>query len=280
MIQPFEQLLEFIEPSATPIETLPPTAWGGHIPFMFCLVSFMRPRNYVELGTHYGASFFAVCQAIQQFKVDCVPTAIDLWLGDQHAGSYPEEVFKEFVLINKTKYHDIGNVIRKEFSDAVSGFENKSIDLLHIDGLHTYEAVRNDYTTWLPKLSKNGVILFHDTVVRKKDFGVWKFWDEIKNEYSSFNFTHSNGLGVLALGSRFESSFSLLLDYINSTSESKNRFNNFFAKAGERALSEFFYREKTRKYQDPYRKVKYIGELATRCKRKLVNKITINDLFL
>lgn len=29
MIQPIEQILEFIEPSATSIETLPQTAWGG-----------------------------------------------------------------------------------------------------------------------------------------------------------------------------------------------------------------------------------------------------------
>lgn len=245
---------------------------GGHIPFMFSLMNFMKPRNYVELGTHYGASFFAVCQAIQQFKINCVPTAIDLWLGDQHAGLYQEDVFKEFMLINNTKYHGIGNFIRKDFSDAVNDFENESIDLLHIDGLHTYEAVKNDYINWVPKLSKNGVILFHDTMVKKKEFGVWKFWDEIKDEYSSFNFKHSNGLGVLALGSRYESSFSLLLDYINSNLETKKRFNNFFAKAGERALSEFFYREKLQQSQNPYRKVKYIGELAVRCKRKLMSK--------
>jgi hypothetical protein len=83
------------------------------------------------------------------------------------------------------------------FADALNHFDNESIDLLHIDGLHTYDAVKEDFTTWYPKVKPGGVILFHDVYARMMDFGAWKYWQEIAKEYPSFEFRHGFGLGVL-----------------------------------------------------------------------------------
>lgn len=235
---PTERMLKFLEPSGTAIETLTPTAWAGHIPFMFCLMNYVRPRTYVELGTHYGASFFAACQAIREFRIDCTPTAIDLWEGDEHAGKYDEEVFKQFKWILGSKYAGISNIVRKDFTEAAADFKDKSLDLIHIDGLHTYEAVKNDYEIWLPKASANGVVLFHDTQVLERGFGVWRLWNEIKDDHVSFNFTHTHGLGIIALGSRATNPLISILELVNSSEPSKNAFDNFFHIAGKQALSE------------------------------------------
>ena len=36
-----------------------------------------------------------------------------------------------------------------------------------------------DYRSWIPKLSDRAIVLFHDTRVRERNFGVWRLWSEI-----------------------------------------------------------------------------------------------------
>jgi hypothetical protein len=173
------------------------SAWKGHFNFAYDLISFMQPKVFVELGTHYGGSFFSFCQGAKAGQLSTKCYAVDTWKGDVHAGFYDEDVFSVVEAVTAKYYSNHAKLIRMTFDEAATLFEDESIDLLHIDGLHTYEAVLNDYETWLPKLAPNGVILFHDIQVRIRDFGVYKFWDEIKTKFPSFEFHHSAGLGIL-----------------------------------------------------------------------------------
>jgi O-antigen biosynthesis protein len=116
-------------------------------------------------------------------------------------GFYGEEVFTEFSRYQDSHFAGFSRLVRSTFDDAVNYFSDASIDLLHIDGLHTYDAVKHDFETWLPKMSAGGVILFHDTNVRENEFGVWKYWQELAATHPHFRFDHCNGLGVLGMGS-------------------------------------------------------------------------------
>jgi GT2 family glycosyltransferase len=177
-----------------------PPPWRQLIPFAFWVVDVLQPETFVELGTHTGVSYSAFCRAVQMAGGRTACYAIDTWKGDDHSGFYGEEVFEALSAFNTAHFSAFSRLDRLTFDEAAPQFGDKTIDLLHIDGRHDYESVSHDFYTWLPKMTDRGIVLFHDTNVRERSFGVWKFWEGISQQYPSFSFMHSNGLGVLAVG--------------------------------------------------------------------------------
>jgi glycosyltransferase involved in cell wall biosynthesis/SAM-dependent methyltransferase len=177
-----------------------PSAWWTHVPFAFWVIQACSPRLFVELGTHAGVSYSAFCEAVINAKTGTRCYAIDTWKGDAHAGFYDESVYWDFRDHNERRYGAFSELMRSTFDDAAHNFADKSIDLLHIDGLHTYEAVRHDFETWLPKLSNSAVVLFHDTNVFDDDFGVHRLFKELSAAHPHFEFLHGHGLGLVVIG--------------------------------------------------------------------------------
>ncbi len=173
------------------------STWVDHMPFGYDVVATLKPKKIVELGTHNGISFFTFCQAIVENDVEALCFAVDTWQGDDHTGEYGEEVFEAVRSHAREHYRGISYLLRTTFDEALGHFDDDSVDLLHIDGLHTYEAVSHDFEVWFPKVRPGGIILFHDVEARMEGFGVWKFWQEICDKYETFKFPFGFGLGVL-----------------------------------------------------------------------------------
>ena len=234
--------------------------WSGHRNFAYDLVTYMKPKRIVELGTHYGCSFFSFLQACKDQHLDTEVIAIDCWEGDPQAGFYGDEVFslvKETVDAFFKKQNK--RLIKKYFDEALSDVEDESVDILHIDGLHTYEAVSNDYKNWLPKLKNNGIVLFHD-VESSLGYGTNKFWEEMQkiNPYN-YTFNHSWGLGVLfPKGEKYYEEFedlnmkdkilSTIEEYVKELSQDKDFYEMSNVKKDKILLSDIMYIDYRAKY--------------------------------
>ncbi|WP_419952602.1 MULTISPECIES: glycosyltransferase [Hyphomicrobiales] len=219
-------------------EHLAMSAWIEHLPFAFWLMKILRPRMLVELGTDKGTSYAGFCQAVESLHLDTNCFAVDTWKGDQHAGYYDESVFSVVSSLNDQRYKRFSSLMRTTFDEAITHFADGEIDVLHIDGLHTYEAARNDFEGWKPKLSKSAVVLFHDTNVRQGDFGVWRLWNELAADYPHFEFLHGYGLGVLGVGTHLPAPIRHLFESVDNRSDLQG-VRSFFAARGAAVQAEF-----------------------------------------
>jgi hypothetical protein len=100
----------------------------------------------VELGTWKGDSYCAFCQAVQALGLPTRCYAVDTWAGDEHRArtarrcsttSRPPRPALRLVLA----------LLQETFDDAAPRLADGSVDLLHVDGSHGYEAVAHDVET-------------------------------------------------------------------------------------------------------------------------------------
>ncbi|HEY4310978.1 MAG TPA: class I SAM-dependent methyltransferase [Pirellulales bacterium] len=210
------------------------SAWIEHVPFGLAVVEMTKPKLLVELGVHLGVSYCSFCQAVDQLGLDTRVYGVDTWEGDEHAGFMDLAVLNDLKQHHDPLYAHFSYLVQSKFRDAVNRFGDGTIDLLHIDGFHSYEAVKEDFDTWRPKMSNRGVVLMHDIRARLPGFGVWQLWDEIEASYPTFAFDHQYGLGVVAVGNEIPDE---LAAFVNASAIERGRIRRYFSQVGERLTS-------------------------------------------
>ncbi|MFL6450183.1 MAG: class I SAM-dependent methyltransferase [Bryobacteraceae bacterium] len=202
--------------------------WSGHLPFASDLIASIRPEMLVELGTHFGESYFGFCQAVAENNVACQCYAVDTWVGEIHAGFYDETVYQDVSAYNEANYSSFSYLLRTTFDEARANFADETIDVLHIDGLHTYTAVRHDFENWISAVKPGGLVLLHDISARHADFGVWRLWEELETRGECFSFPHSWGLGVFRKPGGVQAN-PFLTALFGGVEEERNHVRKFYA---------------------------------------------------
>ena len=170
-----------------------PSAWGdgniqGHVLFVDWLINEMQPKVTVDLGIDYGYSLIALAHNNPGKVYGIDGFEGDKWTGIRNTYDQVSDHIINLQLNNVT-------LIKGFFDDVVETWDTE-IDLLHIDGFHSYEAVKNDFEKWSGFVPDTGVILFHDVDSHDARFGVKQFFNEInmpKHELSGFQ-----GLGIVS----------------------------------------------------------------------------------
>lgn len=173
---------------------------AAHIPFIFWLMKVSKPTNFIEIGTRSGSIYYAMCQAVERLSLDSVGMAVCTSLEDkshEQGGVSLEEISG----YHNHTYGNFSTILKTTPDNVRPYFGEGSIDLLSLAGAQSYESVKKEFERWQSALSDRGIVLFHNTEIRRNGYyGVWKLWEELCFQYPSFAFRHSNGLGVLAIG--------------------------------------------------------------------------------
>ncbi len=165
------------------------------------------PKTVVEIGTAGGGTLFGWAQVAQP---DARLVSVDLPGGVGGGGYMPhhEPLFRSFCAPDQQLHCVLGDSTSPGVIQRVhSAHHGAPVDLLFIDGDHSYEGARDDFANYSGLVPKGGMILFHDIQPpppdAKQPMGVWRFWREIKDDYRHTEIVHdpenqfSAGFGVL-----------------------------------------------------------------------------------
>ena len=110
--------------------------------------------SIVEIGSWRGRSTDALLSG-------CPGTvwAVDHFKGNKEHSEEQKTGIHEAFLENVGHYKNL-ELLKMNSLKAVKRFEDKSVDMVFIDGEHTYREVRSDIKAWLPKTKK--LICGHD----------------------------------------------------------------------------------------------------------------------
>ena len=111
----------------------------------------------VEIGSYIGASasFLAAGRWNRGGLVYCV----DTWKNEAMTEG-ERDTFREFTK-NTERFKEV-IVPLKGLSQDMARIFHKEIDLLFIDGDHSYKGVKEDVEAWFPKLNEKAIVIFHD----------------------------------------------------------------------------------------------------------------------
>src|SRR3989338_3393717 len=117
----------------------------------------------VEIGSWKGRSTTCLCIGSQYGK-NAKVYAIDPHVGSsEHQRQFGKvDTFEDFLKnIHSYGVAEVVEPIRDSSLNVAKVFD-KQVGFIFIDGAHEYEAVKNDFESWFPKLSNGGVVAFHD----------------------------------------------------------------------------------------------------------------------
>jgi cephalosporin hydroxylase len=164
----------------------------------------LKPKVTLEIGTANGGTLFLLCQVSQP---EALILSVDLPYGKFGGGGARARIpllkafakNKQDVHLIKANSHDFGTLrlVKKILGPRM-------VDLLFIDGDHTYDGVRQDYEMYAPLVRKGGMVAFHDIVEHTQDMEVKvnKFWNEIKSSGEHVEIVNEwsqkwGGIGIL-----------------------------------------------------------------------------------
>ena len=159
------------------------------------LLKLLKPQKLcviIEIGTMNGGTLFLLSKIAAN---NAIIISIDLPRA-KFGGGYPKykiPLYKGFASQNQRIFliradSHLNSTLKK----VQNILKDKKVDLLFLDGDHTYIGVKNDFEMYKSLLGKRGIVGLHDIVIHppEQNVNVYKLWNEIKQDYEFKEFVH------------------------------------------------------------------------------------------
>jgi predicted O-methyltransferase YrrM len=179
---------------------------GDGIYALYGLARSLKPNTIVEIGSARGRSTCALalaCRQNKQGKVYAIdPHTVNAWT-DARAGATTLTFLRD--RLGAYELEEWCEVLAATTAEAAQGW-SRPVDLLFVDGDHTYDGVRKDFDTFSPWLTDHALVVFHDTVWDhhrdspwyRPNIGVPQFMHELQERgYPSITVPEFPGLTIL-----------------------------------------------------------------------------------
>lgn len=110
----------------------------------------------VEVGCRYGASAQLWLENIPGLDLTC----IDPYRAYHRVSQGRQDLIHAGAQENAARFGF--KLLRKASLDAVDDFADGSLDWVHVDGDHSFDAAVQDIIRWAPKVREGGLVLVHD----------------------------------------------------------------------------------------------------------------------
>jgi GT2 family glycosyltransferase/predicted O-methyltransferase YrrM len=180
-----------------------------------------KTEKILEIGTYKGGSALLWAQMVAPYngKVFCCDLNFEsdgFYYTDENnkiynyrRQVYNDTEYEKYVIEFPGDSHDINYINNVKNNVGI-------VDLLFIDGDHSYTGVKQDFENFYSLVKDDGYIIFHDIQDTKihRDSGceVSDFWNDIKNLYPSWEFIDQNdyitapsksmGIGIIQKNSK------------------------------------------------------------------------------
>lgn len=115
-------------------------------------------KTGAEIGVLQGSYSRALCRINPELKLYC----IDAWGLLDKKKSMEDFHLKMYERAKRKLAPHNAVLIREPSIEAAKRFDNDSLDFVYIDATHSYECVKTDILTWVPKIKSGGIVSGHD----------------------------------------------------------------------------------------------------------------------
>ena len=166
------------------------------------MIQRQKPRAIMEIGTLRGGSLFALCRLADP---SATIISLDLPRGPFGGGYawYQIPLFRGFAGSDQALFLIRGNSHDPASEEKVrAALGGKQLDVLFIDGDHTYDGVKRDFAMYSPFVKRGGLIIFHDIVEHPAETGceVSRFWKEIRPDFQHLEIISDPSQGWAGIG--------------------------------------------------------------------------------